>query len=126
MLADWQGAADAVLVDAPCSGTGTWRRNPEARWRLDEAELARLASLQDRLIDIAAELVKPGGRIGFVTCSLLDIEGKDRIDVALERNPKLLPKSIELPLGRVRGHGIRFSPFHDATDGFFVAMLAVG
>ena len=71
-LADCAGQADAVLVDAPCSGTGTWRRNPEARWRLDEAELARLRDLQNHVLDIAAQLVKPGGRSVYITCSLLD------------------------------------------------------
>ncbi|WIW94722.1 RsmB/NOP family class I SAM-dependent RNA methyltransferase [Altererythrobacter rubellus] len=126
MLAEWRGVADAVLVDAPCSGTGTWRRNPEARWRLDEGELTRLTFLQDRLIDIAAAMVKPGGRIGFVTCSLLDVEGKDRIAAALERHPKLKPIDIALPLGRAHGAGVRLSPAHDGTDGFFVAMLRAG
>ena len=126
MLAEWRGVADAVLVDAPCSGTGTWRRNPEARWRLDEGELTRLTFLQDRLIDIAAAMVKPGGRIGFVTCSLLDAEGKDRIAAALERHPQLKPMDIALPLGRAHGAGVRLSPAHDGTDGFFVAMLRAG
>ena len=126
MLADLQGQADAVLVDAPCSGTGTWRRNPEGRWRLDEAELARLSALQDRLIDIAIALAKPGGRIGFVTCSLLDAEGKDRIETALARHSHLKPIPITLPLGRGHGHGVRLTPKHDGTDGFFVAMLRAG
>jgi 16S rRNA (cytosine967-C5)-methyltransferase len=126
MLAEWRGDADAVLVDAPCSGTGTWRRNPEARWRLDEGELTRLTFLQDRLIDIAAVMVKPGGRIGFVTCSLLDAEGKDRIAASLERHPQLKPMDIALPLGRAHGAGVRLSPAHDGTDGFFVAMLRTG
>jgi 16S rRNA (cytosine967-C5)-methyltransferase len=61
----WQGKADAVLVDAPCSGTGTWRRNPEARWRLTPRELARYAALQARLLDVAAGLVRPGGRLVY-------------------------------------------------------------
>jgi 16S rRNA (cytosine967-C5)-methyltransferase len=77
-LAGLAGKADAVLIDAPCSGTGTWRRNPEARWRLSEKELARVTGIQSRLLDIAATLVKPGGRIIFVTCSLLDAEGRIR------------------------------------------------
>ncbi len=62
-LADLPGAADVVLVDAPCSGTGTWRRNPEARWRLTPDRLDRLVALQARLIRIAAQLVKPGGSL---------------------------------------------------------------
>ena len=120
-LADCAGQADAVLVDAPCSGTGTWRRNPEARWRLDEAELARLRDLQDHVLDIAAHLVKPGGRIVYITCSLLDEEGAERFDAFLGRHPALTAQTLALPLGRSRGQGWRLSPFHDGTDGFFIA-----
>ena len=120
-LADCAGQADAVLVDAPCSGTGTWRRNPEARWRLDEAELARLRDLQNHVLDIAAQLVKPGGRIVYITCSLLDEEGAERFDAFLGRHPALTAQTLALPLGRSRGQGWRLSPFHDGTDGFFIA-----
>lgn len=123
MLGDWHGQADAVLVDAPCSGTGTWRRNPESRWRLDPAELDRLAATQDGLLDIAVHLVKPGGRIGFVTCSLLDEEGPQRIDEFLQRYPSWSVQEVALPLGSKRGNGHRLAPSHDGTDGFFVAIL---
>ncbi|MEP3051587.1 MAG: RsmB/NOP family class I SAM-dependent RNA methyltransferase [Erythrobacter sp.] len=122
-LERFEGHADAVLVDAPCSGTGTWRRNPESRWRITMAELERLAQLQDRLLDIAAKLVKPGGRIGFVTCSLLDIEGRERIEAFLSRIDGWSAEDIALPLGRAHGPGHRLDPLHDGTDGFFVAML---
>ena len=120
-LSDLAGQVDAVLVDAPCSGTGTWRRNPEARWRLDEAELARLRAAQDHVLDIATGLVKPGGRIVYVTCSLLDEEGAERFDAFLERHPKLSAQPIALPLGTARGQGWRLSPHRDGTDGFFIA-----
>ncbi|USA62720.1 RsmB/NOP family class I SAM-dependent RNA methyltransferase [Qipengyuania citrea] len=120
-LADFTGQADAVLIDAPCSGTGTWRRNPEARWRLDEKELARLTNIQSYLLDLAVKLVKPGGRIVYVTCSLLDEEGAGQFDAFLGRHSGLRPKELTLPLGRPRGKGIRLSPFHDGTDGFFIA-----
>lgn len=123
MLADWHGKADGVLVDAPCSGTGTWRRNPESRWRLDAAELKRLSETQDRLLDMATHLVKPGGRIGFVTCSLLDEEGSARIDAFLERNPGWSAEEPSMPAGTTQGHGKRLTPSHDGTDGFFVAIL---
>ncbi len=123
-LAVWRGTADAVLVDAPCSGSGTWRRKPEARWRLDEAQLGRFAELQDRLLGIAAGLVRPGGRIVFVTCSLLDGEGADRISGFLAAHPGWQARALELPLGRARGEGIRLTPCHDGTDGFFIAQLA--
>ena len=124
MLADLRGAADAVLVDAPCSGTGTWRRNPEARWRLSPQRLARFAEVQARLLDIAAELVKPGGALTFVTCSLLDTEGADQVEGFLARQPAWLADPVDLPLGRARGKGWRLSPLHDGTDGFFIARLS--
>lgn len=122
-LEQWKGRADAVLVDAPCSGTGTWRRNPEARWRLTEAQLARYIQLQARLLDIAAALVKPGGRLLYVTCSLLDAEGQDQIAGFLERNDQWHADMPILPLGRARGAGIRLTPAHDGTDGFFIARI---
>lgn len=123
VLGAWQGKADAVLIDAPCSGTGTWRRNPEARWRLDEGELQRLADLQRRLLDLAAGLTRPGGRIIYVTCSLLDREGAGQVDAFLERNQGWHAEVPQLPLGRERGQGTRLTPYHDGTDGFFVARL---
>lgn len=122
-LSDVAGAADLVLVDAPCSGTGTWRRKPEAKWRLTPERLAKFAQTQDSLLDIAAKLVKPGGRIGFVTCSLLDEEGAARIEAFLERHAGWRAEAPALPLGRQHGKGTRLTPFHDGTDGFFVAML---
>ncbi|MEM6586016.1 MAG: RsmB/NOP family class I SAM-dependent RNA methyltransferase [Pseudomonadota bacterium] len=116
-----KGNVDHVLVDAPCSGTGTWRRNPEGRWRLDPAELARLTKLQDHVLDIAAALVRPGGTVTFVTCSVLDDEGPDRISVFLERHPRFENEALDMPLGTPRGGGIRLEPFRDGTDGFFIA-----
>ena len=121
VLANLAGLADAVLVDAPCSGTGTWRRNPEVRWRLSAAELARLAALQLRLLDLAASLVRPGGRLIYVTCSLLDVEGADQAEAFLMRHPDWRAKPPELPAGTPRGCGLRLSPAHDQTDGFFIA-----
>ena len=122
-LAAWRGKADAVLVDAPCSGTGTWRRNPEARWRLDEAELARLAALQARLLGVAADLVRPGGRLIYVVCSLLDEEGSGQIAAFLGGNAGWAAEALALPLGQARGSGLRLSPYRDGTDGFFIARL---
>ena len=120
-LAAWQGRADAVLVDAPCSGTGTWRRNPEARWRLKPAELQRLAALQARLLDLAASFVRPGGRLVFVTCSLLDAEGLDQASGFLARHAEWRADPPILPAGRSHGPGLRLTPAHDGTDGFFIA-----
>lgn len=123
-LDQWRGHADAVLVDAPCSGTGTWRRNPEARWRLTERELARLKAVQQRLLAIAAELLRPGGRIVYVTCSLLDEEGADQAAQFLGEHKAFSAIELGLPLGRERGPGIRLTPAHDGTDGFFIARMA--
>ena len=120
-LGDLAGSADCVLIDAPCSGTGTWRRKPEAKWRLTPDRLAKFAETQDMLLALGAQLVKPGGRLVFVTCSMLDEEGADRFDAFLRNHRGWRADPPELPVGRARGAGIRLSPFHDGTDGFFVA-----
>ena len=119
-LADLGGAADAVLIDAPCSGTGTWRRGPDARWRLSPDELARVVALQARLLDVAAGLVRPGGRLIFVTCSLLDAEGAGQFDGFLARHPAWRAQGLDLGAGTPRGQGVRLSPARDGTDGFFM------
>ena len=122
-LSDWQGRADAVLIDAPCSGTGTWRRNPEARWRLSEQWLAGVTALQARLLDVAGELVRPGGALVYVTCSLLDEEGADQASAFLARHKGWTAEPLALGTGTPRGQGLRLSPFRDGTDGFFIARL---
>ncbi|MGZ3233209.1 MAG: RsmB/NOP family class I SAM-dependent RNA methyltransferase [Croceibacterium sp.] len=122
-LAAWLGKANAVLVDAPCSGTGTWRRNPESRWRLAPADLERLVAIQARLIEIASKLVRPGGRLIYVVCSLLDAEGAGQVASFLAAHPDWRTDPPELPLGTRRGTGVRLTPFHDGTDGFFIARL---
>ena len=122
-LASWRGKADAVLVDAPCSGTGTWRRNPEARWRLTPDDLERYVTLQARLLEIASELVRPGGRLIYVVCSLLDTEGADQVASFQGNHPGWRTDPPQLALGRPRGTGVRLTPFHDGTDGFFIARL---
>lgn len=122
-LHPWANKADHVLIDAPCSGSGTWRRSPEGRWRLDPSELKRLNALQDHVLDLAAQLVRSGGTMAFVTCSVLDAEGPDRIAAFLDRHPGWRSEALALPLGRPRGAGMRLDPLHDGTDGFFVAAL---
>ena len=122
-LADYIGQADRVLVDAPCSGTGTWRRNPESRWRLTAKELERLTALQARLLGVAASLLRPSGQLTYVTCSLLDEEGAGQVEAFLAANPGWQSVAPQLPLGRPRGTGWRLDPFHDATDGFFIACI---
>ncbi len=124
-LADLIGSCDAVLVDAPCSGTGTWRRNPEARWRLAPAQVERYGATQAYLLDLGATLVRPGGRLVFVTCSLLDAEGADGAAAFLARHPGWQALQPQLPAGRPRGEGVRLTPFHDGTDGFFIACFTL-
>lgn len=122
-LADWRQQADVVLVDAPCSGSGTWRRNPEGRWRLTPERLDRLVAIQSRLLDIAAELVRPGGSIVYAVCSLLSREGAGQIDDFLSRRSSYIAEATPIAAGRSDGVGMLLTPGHDATDGFFVARL---
>jgi 16S rRNA (cytosine967-C5)-methyltransferase len=122
-LADRREAADLVLVDAPCSGSGTWRRNPEGRWRLTPDRLDRLIDVQQRLLAIAAELVKPGGRLVYAVCSLLSREGAGQIDAFLDSHSSWISEDPAIAAGRSDGRGCLLTPAHDRTDGFFVARL---
>jgi len=108
------GKFDLVFLDAPCSGTGTWRRQPELRWRLTPARLAQLVALQDTLLDEAARHTAQGGRLVYATCSLLPDENEDRVAAFLARNPAF-----------VRAHPVDFraSPAKTGTDGFYTAIL---
>ncbi len=113
-LADLAGHADLVLVDAPCSGSGTWRRNPELRWRLDRPRLDRLLRLQERLIGLGASLLRPGGRLVYAVCSVLPAEGeRQALRAAAETGMKL--QSLQL-----------LSPAADGCDGFAIAVFAHG
>jgi 16S rRNA (cytosine967-C5)-methyltransferase len=136
-LEDLQSAADRVLVDAPCSGSGTWRRRPEEAWRLTEAEVARLAALQLDILTRAADLVKPGGRLVYVTCSVLAAENGAVCDAFTAARADFTPLAVEqaarppmltIP-GRQRlaalaqgGHRVQLSPARTGTDGFFIAL----
>jgi 16S rRNA (cytosine967-C5)-methyltransferase len=122
-LEDWVGGADIVLVDAPCSGSGTWRRNPEGRWRLTPERLNRVTSLQARLLDIAADLVRPGGVIVYAVCSLLRREGAGQAAQFLKRHSSWVAEETPIAGGRLDGDGRLLTPAHDSTDGFFVARL---
>ena len=105
-LADLLGNCDAVLIDAPCSGSGTWRRNPESRWRLNPARLERLVATQAMLIRLGTSLLKPGGRLVYIVCSLLPAEGEAQ-----------LAATPELAAWRSRV----LTPADDGCDGFFIA-----
>ncbi|SCW67967.1 16S rRNA (cytosine967-C5)-methyltransferase [Sphingobium faniae] len=117
------GRVDVVLVDAPCSGTGTWRRNPEARWRLTQARLDRLVQEQARILDFAAPLLAPGGALIYATCALTDKEGRGQVETFLQRHDGWIAEPIALPLGRAHGPGWLLTPGHDGTDGFYFARL---
>ena len=121
-LADWQNS-DLVLVDAPCSGSGTWRRSPEGRWRLTPDRLERLLAAQAHLLDIAAELVRPGGRLVYAVCSLLSREGAGQVASFLQRHSSWVAKETAIAAGRLEGDGRLLTPGHDATDGFFIAQM---
>jgi 16S rRNA (cytosine967-C5)-methyltransferase len=120
-LADWRGRADIVLVDAPCSGSGTWRRNPETRWRLDQARLDRVTNLQAYLLDVALELVRPGGHLVYAVCSVLSPEGRQQAEAFGARRSGLIIDPPPIGAGRGCGPGILLTPESDGTDGFFVA-----
>ena len=122
-MADWNGQADVVLVDAPCSGSGTWRRNPEGRWRLTPGRLDRVAALQARLLDLAAPLVKPGGTLVYAVCSILTREGAGQVEAFLGRHSSWAMHDVPDSFGRSDGGGRLLTPRHDGTDGFFVARL---
>jgi 16S rRNA (cytosine967-C5)-methyltransferase len=123
------GKLDRVLVDAPCSGTGTLRRNPDLKWRLHGDEIARLAEQQGAILRAAAQLVKPGGRLVYATCSLLRAENQDVVDAFVAAQPgwrvldagallaqQQLALSAPSPMLELR-------PERDGTDGFFAAVL---
>lgn len=123
-LDDLAGQADIVLIDAPCSGSGTLRRNPETRWRLTPDRLERLTALQAHVLALGATLVKPGGRLVYAVCSLIGSEGAGGVSAFLDRHPGWQPEELEDFPGRPDGAGKRITPAHDGTDGFFIARLA--
>lgn len=119
---------DRVLVDAPCSGTGTWRRNPDARWRAQEEEgLSALIALQGRILASAARLVKPGGRLVYATCSMLSEENEEQVAAFLTAHPDfvVVPQREVLPQMTTSADPVHLSltPARHDTDGFFAAVL---
>ncbi len=110
---------DRVLVDAPCSGTGTWRRNPDARWRNLGPPLADLLKTQAEILDSAARLVKPGGRLIYATCSLLPAENEEQVEAFLAAHPEF---SL-FPCGLGDTAYLSLTPAQHGTDGFFGAVM---
>jgi 16S rRNA (cytosine967-C5)-methyltransferase len=127
------GAFDRVLVDAPCTGTGTWRRNPDARHRLSEQALLELTRKQSSILDAARPLVRVGGRLVYATCSLLQEENEGQVSAFLLRHPEfvLVPLaqvvcSTPWPFdgaGAFSGETLSLTPAQNGTDGFFAAVL---
>jgi 16S rRNA (cytosine967-C5)-methyltransferase len=136
VVADLDGRADLVLIDAPCTGTGTWRRNPDAKWRVRPGALAERVKQQAALLDRAATLTKPGGRIAYVTCSVLEEENGDQVRAFIGRCPGF---SVEKPtetahvLGEraflfdraalISAEGLLMTPRRTDTDGFFISRM---
>ncbi|MFD2175041.1 RsmB/NOP family class I SAM-dependent RNA methyltransferase [Rhodobacter lacus] len=123
-----KGSFDRVLVDAPCSGTGTWRRNPDARWRAPEEQgLESLVALQARILASAARLVKPGGRLVYATCALLGEENEAQVAAFLAAHPafSVVPLSVAAPELTDSAHPeyLMLTPARHGTDGFFAAVL---
>ncbi|MDB4953811.1 MAG: Fmu (Sun) domain protein [Myxococcales bacterium] len=124
-----RGKADVVFIDAPCSGIGALRRNPEARWRMRETDLAEFAKRQQRIIADARQLCAPGGRIVYATCTLLRVENQDVIGAALAAHADLAAVPLTEVLGTERakslGDGESFivAPHTHGTDGFYARVL---
>ncbi len=123
------GKLDRVLVDAPCSGLGTLRRNPDLKWRQGEQTLAAQRLKQDAILAAAAKLVKPGGSLAYATCSLLEEENAEVVEAFLAAHAQfeLRPAAAALTQQRIAldtGDYLRLTPHLHGTDGFFVALLA--
>jgi 16S rRNA (cytosine967-C5)-methyltransferase len=135
-VGDLARAADLVLIDAPCTGTGTWRRNPDAKWRTRPGALEQRRKEQAEVLDRAAALVKPGGRIAYVTCSVLMEENDDQVQGFTRGHPQFrivspreftgLPRAAADELfqaARVTEAGLLMTPRRTGTDGFFLSIL---
>lgn len=123
--------ADRVLIDAPCTGTGTWRRSPDSRWNLTQESLDKLVELQQSILQSAQRLVKPGGQLFYATCSLLEEENEQQVERFLQNNPSFSAAKLNLPDRlaahqeriQVNANQVRTFPALTGTDGFFAAVL---
>jgi 16S rRNA (cytosine967-C5)-methyltransferase len=135
-LDDLAGRMDLVLIDAPCTGTGAWRRNPDAKWRMRPGALAQRVKEQADILDRAVPLLKPGGRVAYVTCSVLEDENGAQVRGFLGRHPGFSltpPADVIGALGehaflfakaaRLSDEGLLMTPRTTGTDGFFVSVL---
>jgi 16S rRNA (cytosine967-C5)-methyltransferase len=135
-LDDLAGHMDVVLIDAPCTGTGAWRRNPDAKWRMRPGALEQRLKEQAEVLDRAVRFLKPEGRIVYITCSVLDDENGGQVRAFLARHPEFAcmpPETIATPLGeraflfntaaRLTAEGLLMTPRRTDTDGFFVSIM---
>lgn len=130
-VAAFASTADRILVDAPCSGTGSWRRHPESRWSLTADDLRSLQGTQDRLLDRVAEVLQPGARLVYATCSVFADENERRIDALLARRADLervrlaevLGGAVAAPIADATGTFLSLRPDRQGCDGFFAALL---
>lgn len=123
-LDDLQARMDVVIVDAPCSGSGTWRRAPDTKWRLRENALSMRQKEQQAALDLGAALVKPGGLLVYVTCSVLPDENEDSVAAFLSRSPQFVVDAMApAPPHHTRTHGVQFTPRLTGCDGFYVCRL---
>ncbi len=129
-LADLAGRMDLVFVDAPCTGSGVWRRHPDAKWRLSEKSLRLRLSEQSAILDKAGQYVRPGGLLVYATCSVFPEENQAQIDGFMRRHPHFRPAAlpgsdlVETADGAIRvGHSMQLTPAATETDGFFIAAL---
>jgi 16S rRNA (cytosine967-C5)-methyltransferase len=135
-LGDIRASADLVLIDAPCTGTGTWRRNPDAKWRMRPGALELRLKDQAAVLDRAAALTKPGGRIAYITCSVLPPENGEQVRAFIARHPEfavvppsqtatvLWDKAEDFAAAALQSpEGWLMTPRRTGTDGFFVSVL---
>ena len=130
-----EGKMDLVLIDAPCTGSGVWRRRPDAKWRLKPEMLEARQAEQRAVLDLGAPLVKPGGRLAYVTCSVLPSENRDQVEAFLARHAgfkllpwrmlweEALPGTPAPPSADGSDEALLMTPLSHGTDGFFVALL---
>jgi 16S rRNA (cytosine967-C5)-methyltransferase len=127
-----QAKMDAVLVDAPCSGSGVWRRRPDAKWRLTPEALAARIAEQRQVLDLAATLVRPGGRLVYATCSVIPAENAEQTRWFLASHAEyrerawsdLWPESLPArPAADETGAALQLTPYRNATDGFYISIL---